>query len=404
MSKFPRPILPSVAGALTALGAMYMVADQLLADLKAPARSLLSPSAAMAQTTASPPAPSPALDTALPARFGLGREAVPEEIAAWDIDVRPDGLGLPNGSGSVLDGEDLYIDNCAVCHGDFGEAVGRWPVLAGGQGSLTEDDPNKTIGSFWPYLSTVYDYVYRAMPFGAAQSLAPDEVYAITAYLLYLNDLVDDDFVLSKENFLEVRLPNEPNFFDDDRMEVEFPKFVHEPCMENCKDSVEITARAMVLDVTPDDGAEAGAAAPTEAAQPAVETAAAEPAEDASVAQPESEPAAAAAGPDPVLVAAGEAAFKKCSACHQVGEDARNRVGPQLNGVIGRPAGRIEGFRYSNPLAAKAEEGLVWTDEAMAAFLANPRDYLPGTKMAFAGLRDEGEVAAVIAYLKTFAD
>ncbi len=148
-------------------------------------------------------------------KLGLGREATPEEVAGWDIDIRPDGQGLPVGSGSVEDGEVVYAEQCASCHGDFGEGVDNWPVLAGGMGTLSSEHPVKTIGSYWPYLSTVWDYIYRAMPFGYAQSLEPDEVYAITAYLLNMNDLVDYDFVLSNENFAEVRLPNEENFFVD---------------------------------------------------------------------------------------------------------------------------------------------------------------------------------------------
>ncbi len=93
--------------------------------------------------------------------------ATEEEIAGWDIDVRPDGLGLPEGSGSVEDGEMLYEDKCASCHGSFGEAVGRYPVLAGGFDTLTEARPEKTVGSFWPYASTLWDYIHRAMPFTA---------------------------------------------------------------------------------------------------------------------------------------------------------------------------------------------------------------------------------------------
>lgn len=186
--------------------------------------------------------------------FGLGRVAMPAEVAAWDIDIRPDGMGLPAGKGTVADGEPIYTEACAVCHGDFGEGAGRWPVLAGGQDSLTRERPEKTIGSYWPYLSTVFDYVRRAMPFGDARSLSDDDVYAITAYLLYLNDVVDDeDFELSNENFASVRLPNEANFFDDNRMdEPHYAKGV-DPCMSDCKPGpVEITARAQVLDVTPE--------------------------------------------------------------------------------------------------------------------------------------------------------
>lgn len=193
--------------------------------------------------------------------YGLGREATDAEVAAWDIDIRPDGQGLPVGSGSVADGEPLYTDNCAVCHGDFGEGVGRWPVLAGGHDTLTDDRPEKTIGSYWPYLSTVYDYVRRAMPFGNARSLSDDDVYAITAYLLYLNDIVDDeDFVLSNENFLDVRLPNEENFIPDARYEEPHYAEKSEPCMTDCKaEAVEITMRAAILDVTPEDGGDENA-------------------------------------------------------------------------------------------------------------------------------------------------
>ncbi len=214
------------------------------------------------QAAAGQPAP-PAAETAKPAAeaaipvhgvLHLGRPATEDEIAAWDIDIRPDGLGLPEGKGTVADGEVLYTDNCAVCHGDFGEAVDRWPVLAGGHGTLTAERPEKTIGSYWPYLSTVYDYVRRAMPFGGARTLSDDDVYAITAYLLYLNDVVtDEDFELSKENFASVRLPNEANFIDDNRAEEPHNKAGAEPCMTNCKPGpAEVKMRARILDVTPD--------------------------------------------------------------------------------------------------------------------------------------------------------
>lgn len=186
-------------------------------------------------------------------KLGLGREALPEEIAAWDIDVRADGQGLPPGQGSVKDGETLFLEKCASCHGEFGEGVGRWPVLAGGHGSLKGDNPDKTIGSFWPYLSTTFDYIKRAMPYGQAQSLTDDEIYAITAFLLSMNDVVKDDFVLSKENFASVKLPNEAAFYMDDRETAEKHFWKPEPCMKDCKAKVEITGHARVIDVTPDD-------------------------------------------------------------------------------------------------------------------------------------------------------
>ena len=182
----------------------------------------------------------------------LGRLASPGEVASWDIDVRPDGLGLPAGRGSVTDGEEIFAAKCAACHGDFAEGVDRWPVLSGGFETLSSHDPVKTIGSYWPYLSTVWDYVNRSMPFGDAQSLEPDEVYALTAFILYANDLVDDGFVLSKENFTDIHMPNENGFIDDARPDT--PTLADgPPCMSDCKTNVTVTMHARVLDVTPDD-------------------------------------------------------------------------------------------------------------------------------------------------------
>jgi hypothetical protein len=189
--------------------------------------------------------------TALAGKYNLGREATQKEVSAWDIDVRPDGRGLPEGRGTVAQGEEIWTEKCADCHGDFGEGVDRWPVIAGGTETLSSDSPVKTVGSYWPYLSTVFDYINRAMPFWEARSLEPDEVYSLTAYILFLNDLVDDEeFELSKQNFLEKRLPNEVNFTLDNRLDTPvYNKF--EPCIKNCKTHVKISSRARILDVTP---------------------------------------------------------------------------------------------------------------------------------------------------------
>ncbi|MCA3653445.1 MAG: cytochrome c [Methylobacterium sp.] len=187
-------------------------------------------------------------------KTGLGRAALPAEIEAWDIDIRADGKGLPPGKGSVKDGETLFIERCAACHGEFAEGVGRWPVLAGGQGTMKDDRPEKTIGSFWPDLSTAFDYIRRAMPYGNAQSLTADETYAIVAFLLNMNNIVNDDFVLGRENFLSVRMPNATAFYDDDREQAERHFWNRPPCMTNCKPDTKITGRAAVLDVTPDGG------------------------------------------------------------------------------------------------------------------------------------------------------
>ncbi|MEN8918078.1 MAG: cytochrome c, partial [Octadecabacter sp.] len=179
--------------------------------------------------------------------YGLGREALPEEIAAWDVDVLPDGRGLPVGSGDVWTGEEIFVAQCASCHGDFAEGSGNWPVLAGGFGTLADEDPVKTIGSYWPYLSTSWDYINRSMPFGAAGTLSADDTYAIVAYILYSNDLIDDDFVLSNETFMDVEMPNADGFVLDDRADSEYTVWRTEPCMADCKDSVEITMHASVV-------------------------------------------------------------------------------------------------------------------------------------------------------------
>jgi cytochrome c2 len=328
-----------------------------------------------------------AASPALAGNLGLGRAALPEEIAAWNLDVHPDGTGLPPGSGDVLTGEEVFAQKCAACHGDFAEGVDNWPKLAGGWGTLADKDPLKTVGSYWPYLSTTWDYINRSMPFGNAQSLEPDEVYAMVAYILYSNDLVDEDFVLSNETFLDVEMPNADGFIVDDRMETEHALWVTEPCMENCKEEVKVTMRAMVLDVTPQVDTPDAAAVETPATQ--VETTV------------ETVPVAAA---DPALIEAGESVFKKCKACHQIGEGAKNRSGPALNGIVGRAAGSVDGFKYSKPLMAKAEEGLVWTNEALAEFLAAPKSYIKGTKMSFAGLKKEDDLTAIIAYLASFGE
>ncbi|MGR3662896.1 MAG: c-type cytochrome [Paracoccaceae bacterium] len=343
--------------------------------------------------------------------LGLGRAALPDEIVAWDKDVRPDGLGLPEGSGSVEDGEMIFADKCADCHGDFAEGVDNWPKLAGGMDTLDHEDPLKTVGSFWPYLSTTWDYVNRSMPFGEAQTLTADEVYAIVAYIVYSNDLVDDDFILSKDNFLDVEMPNLDGFILDDRADYEWIEFAKEPCMENCKDAVEITMRATVLDVTPTETteevlAEEPPAETTEAAltpEPVVEEVAVEEAVEEVVAEEIIEEVEAIEV-DEVLLAAGLKVFKKCKSCHQIGENAGNKTGPQLNGVFNRTAAGVDGFRYSKAMITAGAEGLVWDEETLTEFLAGPRKYLKGTKMTFKGLKKEKDFAAISYYLQSFSD
>ena len=179
-------------------------------------------------------------------KFGMGAPASAEEIAGWDIDIRPDGMGLPVGGGNAMDGEAEYEALCAACHGVFGEGEGRWPVLAGGEGTLSDERPIKTVGSYWPYTSTLFDYIRRAMPFPAPMSLTDTQVYNITAYVLYLNEIIDEDFELSNENLASIRLPNEENFFVDDRPDAANPR-----CMADCLNPDEMMLAASLSGVTP---------------------------------------------------------------------------------------------------------------------------------------------------------
>lgn len=144
-------------------------------------------------------------------RLGIGRLATAQEMHGWDIDVRPDGAGLPPGSGSVAVGRAIYEARCASCHGAGGVGASA-PALVGGAGTLATRRPVRTIGSFWPYATTVYDYIYRAMPWDRPMSMAPDEVYAVTAYLLNANKLVPDDAVMDAKTLPAVRMPNRDGF------------------------------------------------------------------------------------------------------------------------------------------------------------------------------------------------
>ncbi|MFT5786143.1 MAG: cytochrome c2 [Ascidiaceihabitans sp.] len=327
---------------------------------------------------------------ALAEKLGLGRTALPAEIAAWDGDIQPNGIGLPVGSGDALIGEEIFADQCAACHGDFAEGIGNWPKLAGGADTLDRDDPLKTVGSYWPHLSTAFDYIKRSMPYGNAGTLSDDEVYAIVAYILYSNDLIEDDYVLSNKTFLDVELPNAGGFIVDDRAEAEYAIWSGEPCMENCKDDVKVTMRAMVLDVTPEEEKPEV----VEVTAP-VQEAAAEVVEDVVV---------EVATFDPALAEAGKKVFKKCKSCHQLGDGAKNRSGPILTGIVGKSAGVVDGFKYSKPMSAAGKDGLVWTQAELDAFLKKPRAYMKGTKMGFSGLKKDTDRIAIIEYLKSFGE
>ncbi len=166
-------------------------------------------------------------------RYGFGTPATAAQIAGWDIDIRgPDGAGLPPGKGSVALGEEIYMAQCAACHGEFGEGAGRYPELIGGRGTLKSDDPRKTIDSYWPHGPGLYDYIRRAMPFGAPQSLSADEVYSIVAWLLNQGDLWPADKELDADGLKNLKLPNRDGFIasGDPRPDVQ-----PDTCMTNCR-------------------------------------------------------------------------------------------------------------------------------------------------------------------------
>ncbi len=154
-----------------------------------------------------------------PRPYGFGRPATDAEVKAWNIDAAPDGHGLPPGQGTVSQGAAIYTAKCASCHGATG-IEGPQNRLVGGQGSLASDNPVKTIGSFWPYATTLYDYINRAMPLTAPQSLTPDEVYALVAWLLHQNDIIPPDAVMDAVTLPAVRMPNRAGFVSDPRPDV----------------------------------------------------------------------------------------------------------------------------------------------------------------------------------------
>jgi cytochrome c len=152
-------------------------------------------------------------------KYGLGTPATAEQIAGWDINVFADGRNLPAGSGTVMAGRDIYNAQCLSCHGAKGEG-GLGDKLAGGMGTLASPKPVKTVGSYWPYAPTLFDYIRRAMPLTAPQTLSNDEVYATTAYVLFLNQLVKEDARLDAKTLTELKMPNRDGFIPDPRPDV----------------------------------------------------------------------------------------------------------------------------------------------------------------------------------------
>ena len=155
--------------------------------------------------------------------FNFGRTATIEEIKEWDLDVSPDGTGLPEGTGTVEEGEILYTSKCLFCHGVNGEGgINERLVSRAGEQFPDEDVACgfecRTIGNYWPYATTLYDYILRSMPMNAPGSLTNDEVYSISAYLLYLNRIISEDTQLNAENLKNIVMPARDKFINDDRL------------------------------------------------------------------------------------------------------------------------------------------------------------------------------------------
>jgi S-disulfanyl-L-cysteine oxidoreductase SoxD len=143
---------------------------------------------------------------------GLGRLAAPDELASWDISIGPDGAELPPGRGTPKQGETVYAEKCVACHGEKGAGKPN-DQLVGGRGSLSGDQaPVKTVGSFWPYATTLFDYIRRAMPLNASKSLSDDKVYAVSAYILQLNGIIGEADVMDAQTLPQVRMPNRDGF------------------------------------------------------------------------------------------------------------------------------------------------------------------------------------------------
>lgn len=176
--------------------------------------------------------------------YGLGRPATPGEIAAWDTDVRPDGLGLPKGKGTAAEGESLYEAQCASCHGSFGES-NDYMAIAGGVGSLKSNAPLRTVGSKLDYATTLWDYIQRAMPFPTPKSLTADQTYAITAYVLYLSEIVPLDAVLDQDTLPKVKMPNRDGFTLNHGLGTRLgkPDVKNTACMKDCEKVVKVVSQ-----------------------------------------------------------------------------------------------------------------------------------------------------------------
>lgn len=291
------------------------------------------------------------------ARYGLGRAPTPAEIAGWDIDVRPDGHGVRKGKGTVSDGEQLYEAQCASCHGTFGES-NRYMAIAGGvrkddlktgrASVLKEPDGIRTVGTKLNYATTLWDYIFRAMPWTNPQSLTADQVYAITAYVLHLNEIVPADFELNDQNLTKVQMPNRNGMTTAHGMlSVKGkPDVQGSSCMKDCVKEVKIVSELPTF-ARNQHGNLAEQQRPLGPTR-AVDTTRYDPAQAA--ARPAAGGASAAAAPataDPKALLTKNA----CTACHGM---TNKVVGPGFTEVAAKYQGKADAEAY---LADKIKAG-----------------------------------------------
>lgn len=152
-------------------------------------------------------------------KFKLGHAPTEEQLKTWSISILPDGTGLPDGKGTAAEGKDVYARRCSECHGNEGQG-GDSSALVGGQGSLTGSKPLKTVGSYWPHATTIWDYVNRAMPFDTPGVLTNDQLYAVVAFVLHLNGIVEENEEMNRDTLPNVQMPNRDGFVEDERPDV----------------------------------------------------------------------------------------------------------------------------------------------------------------------------------------
>ena len=153
--------------------------------------------------------------------FGIGHTPSPDRLKQIDIDVTPDGAGLLPGSGTAAKGKDIFKEKCAVCHNDQAQGrEGQYPALVGGKGTLNTPKPVKTVGSYWPYATTVFDYIRRAMPYDQPGTLHADEIYSLVGFVLNLNGIIGENDVIDKDTLPKVKMPNRDGFIPDARPDV----------------------------------------------------------------------------------------------------------------------------------------------------------------------------------------